>query len=1025
MATIEDTYFPTKHGKSSYTFDLQTTLQHSFSTPSYVQGFLSQDYESVKQYLTVNHFQKWLETDVIGSQEDRHLYEIIPTDHPVRPYFDIEYDGVDTMDDVLILDAVFDAIVACFLLIGIQVRPEDTSIFSASGPCASMKSGFKSSFHIILGTTEVFRNTRDHKAFVQEVLLPYIDANAELSSLLYWYNTRDVRKCMIDSAPYGSNQSFRLPFQSKQGSGRPLIPITPSRHYCIGVYCSLEDCMFIPITSVTSCLTSCLISVLPSVIKESNEFHLIKALTNIFTVEFLSDYISTRDMIWALLSKEQSPRMTELIHAVCARGSNYDYLWVARIIAAWTYSGFHTGSIVRWATQCSDEVTVKAILKQHRVNYTQELFTYHRMPMNRVMLHQRYLGDSVRFEAGIDTILLKSHLGTGKTVCIAGLIGNGPNGPYRRILIVSPRKSYTHAQHGALPVFTSYLESFHSDLAHKDRLIIQVESLHRIGSGFAPYDLVILDEIESILNQLHSIKTNAGNLITNHEVIALAVQTAGHVIMADAFLSDRTFHFSEQLRGSGVQYIENTFQPYHRQAILLQSVEKDKRIANIGGFCERIVAALCSGKKIVVVWTSKRRGDWFVEKYLAGSEYSWLFYSSTCSKEDQDGLRDVHSAWRDVQCLMMTTSITVGISYDPRIASAEFDEAFLYGASSSAMPRDIAQALFRVRSLKAEKLTYVVDTRASYDSGVRGFHNIWGELARKEDKLIREHPVVKWTTCPVWARYNFCYCENEERASRAEYKAVLEEYLVRSGYTLVEEVHVPDEKIIPFDLGSRGLVWNAIDFVDADVAEHIRMAMKRGEATAEEVLQYKKWRFCSTLKGDCSEDMLKAWWVAFYEAGQEERFWNVVTEKRLSLTEVVKGEAVKRYGIMASGAIRRRETMGRFLGMVGMHHSQESIVLDSSALDRIGLILATADKELREGLGLRASRKKGDWKVANTMELIEIVLENWGGGMVETVLRRPYVDGKQVKRYSLNINSNNTLWDNIIDITDDHSLIEF
>jgi hypothetical protein len=1038
---LNDIYYPVKNGTIEYAPTQDIVLQYRFPNTTFSQGFISKDHintrgETVKQYLTISDFPSWLHEDIVGGRKDHHLYELIPTGSPVRPYFDIEYDGYSVngtaISDCEIIDAFFNALTACFALLGVEVKPEDTTIFDASGACSTtkIKSGFKSSFHIILGDCAVFRSTLEHKSFIDNVLLPYIKADEGLDKMFHWWDAKDVRKCAIDNAPYGSNQSFRLPYQSKLGSNRPFVPATKTvTHYCIGLYCDPATLKFIslPVTVPTEVNQI----VIPRQFRqvESPEFALVAALTAMLSVEFLSDYMSTRNLIWYLWTVEQTERMSALIHAVCERGRNYSRRWVCDIISGWRYGAINIGSLIKWTMDSgATGDALKTILKQHKVNYNQELFTCHMTPQKHTILERRYLESSVSFTEDINTIIIKSHLGTGKTVAISEII-HGLNSN-NRILIISPRKSYTYSQQGSLPDFTSYLDNPFGDLAHVSRLIIQVESLHRIGAGFKKYDLVILDEIESILNQLHSVKTNAGNLICNHEVLGLAVSTASKVIAADAFISDRTFNFSSCLRSAvATHYFENTFNPYKRMAVLLPSVERDTRVANIGGFCERICEALRAGRKIVVLWTSKRRGDWFVKNFLSGSDsaaYSWIFYNSASSKEDQAGLRNVNDTWKEVQCLMMTTSITVGISYDPKIADVEFDEAFLYGSSASAMPRDIAQALFRVRSLKANKLTYVLDTRASYGgSELRGFSNIWNELAKKENKLIRGHPVVKWTTCPDWARYNFCYCENEERNSRAEYKAVLEEYLVRSGYSLVEEVHIPSEKVAAIEVSvenKEAIMWGNIDIIGDTTADDIYRAMKCGDATEEDMLCWKKWRFIGEFRCGCDELVLKELWERFYEGGCEGRFWNVVMEKRWSVDDVARAEALKRYGCMAGDAIVKREVLGKFLKIVGMRHSQEAIVIGAERLEEIGVELVKVEREVREGLGLRASRSKGkEWKVANTIDFVTAVLEGWGCGKVESVVKKKKVNKETIREYSLKINQNNIFWDNILNSNIDYN----
>jgi hypothetical protein len=1021
MSNIEDIYYPVKNGKLDYAYDIATIMAHKFNNEhKFLQGVIAQDTEKMdetigKRYFTVSDFMGWLQTDIINSKINRNLYEIIPTGQPVRPYFDIEYDGAH-IDDMEMIDMICNTIINCFSTIDIEVHPEDFSIFTASGDDNKMPSGYKSSFHIILNTKQVFKNTYEHKLFVENIILPYIDNNEKF----YWTDSKGVKKCIFDSGVYNSNQSFRLPYQSKFKSTRILEQGTKTIHnYCIGLYCDPSELEFIELPFSTEKPETSRIYINEFKHKESPEFERVKALTELLTKNFVEGWETTRNLVWALWNVEQTERMYELIHSICSKGSNYEYKWVNDIIDAWKYGGIKIQTICYWAEQCAGKDAVSKALKQNPVNYKQELFTSHMKPAKHTLLNQRYLGDSVSFTSDDNTIVIKSHLGTGKTVCISNIIRNGN---YKRILVVSPRKSYTNAQQGALDGFTSYLDRVFGDLATENYLIIQVESLHRIGNGFKKYDLVILDEIESILNQLHSIKTNAGNLITNHEVLGLVVSSAKHVILADAFISDRTFNFCNSLRDREMtHYYENTHNPYKREAICLQSVEKDKRIANIGGFCERVCEALRAGKKIVIVWTSKRKGDWFVKNFLENwvsesNTPSWIFYNSASSKEEQEGLKNVNESWRDVQCLMMTTSITVGISYDPKIAEIEFDEAFLYGSSASAMPRDIAQSLFRVRNLKANRLTYVLDTRTSYESGVRGFNNIWNELAKKEDKLIREHPVVKWTTCPLWARWNYCWCENEERSSRAEYQSVLEEYLVQSGYTIKRETHIPSQKVasIKIDLDDKeALLWNNIDDIDSSLAEEIHKTIKRGEASGEQILQRKKWLFRCQFKVDCSEEEIASIWSQFFEEGCEKQFWNVVHEKCWTVDDLARSEAIKRYALMSSSSVKERETIERFLKIVGMSNSQEEILIGTEKLNEIGIELCKCEKEIVEGLGLRQSRRKGEWKVANTIDLIKVVLESWGCGIVESIERKRKINKKTIREYSLQINNNNIIWDKI------------
>jgi len=1081
--TIADTYFPVNNGTYAFAPTLDTVRHHIFpTTPLWKQGFISRDKEedsASKEFLAINHFDEFIKKDVMESRKDRHLYELVTERTAVRPYFDLEW-YVETAENAnaytaaaerrLEHDTLLDAVnVIGQALLNNGFIGNGISIFTASGPITPTKR--KASYHILCDTVQVFKNAKHHGEFVKQYVIPLAKQEESL-----WFPGPDGPKCIIDTQPYGSSQSFRLPYQSKwKSSARPFVPfdVTPFRMReagvaTIGVYTEVGTHFVNPshIETVGSHIETRGSHIGtggshirppsnhgPSAIhKTSLEFPKVDPLCALLTPEFLRGYTEAQNLIYCLWGLEQSDRMCTLIHAVCRRADNYEHAWVQNLIRSWKFSAFGIGSLVMWATACSDKARVSQVLKRHAVKYHAELFTAMK-PAQHTVLHQRYLGD-IAFDC--DTLIIQSALGTGKTVSITNLIRRGG---YARILIVSPRKSYTYSQHGVfqadgtLPPLKSYLDIMGA-LGAVDYLIVQAESLHRLGT-FTPYDLVILDESESILCQMHSVTTHGKNMIANHQVLEKVVSSARHVIFADAFLSDRTFHMANALR-TNIRYIENTFQPYQREAILLTSVEKDKRAANLGGFCERIMEALQAGRKIVVIWTSRRRGLWFIEHFLKGTEYSHIFYHSGSSKEEQLGLKDVHEAWRDIQCLMMTTSITVGISYNPVAVHEEnpvgenhtavhetnpiiypqdenegtiggdkeyngggvwgrsrlHDEAFLYASSASALPRDIAQSLLRVRVLKANRLTYVLDTRVGGATG--GFTSVWNQMAWKEQQQEKDHPLVQWTACPSWVRFNHCYNVNEERISRGEYREVLERYLVESGYTLREETHMPAAALaaLPVLEDKEAIKWDNIEDVSWDGADDILGAMRRGEATAEEILCYKKWSFRTQFT---ETEGLKGWWERFYEAGREEAFWNVVREKRMSITDIATKEAEARYGIMTTAQIAQRKTLARFLGILGMQHSQEAVVLDAERLAALGEPLQAAEREIREGMGLRASRKKGDWGVSHTMDLIACVLESWGGVKVESIMRKKKEKQISTRIYSLQISGNVEMWNKIAD----------
>ena len=997
---LANLYFPTINDSISPSDKLSTVLNHRFSTPSWQQGILVGDSyadRAEKEYLAVADFYTVINKLPSG---DAHLYELLTEDRPVRPYFDLEWDA-DQLDDITVLETFIACADICLSRVGFRTC-HGMSIFTSSGACSTriISSGKKASFHILMDTDEVFLNVAHHKQFVQTILLPYIKQNPALS----WINAKHELKSAMDAAPYARNQVFRLPYQSKYVSGisRPLVPYEEPYLYSevdtAGIY---EDPMTYTMITLDTPLPRPIVGIMEGT--ESAEFPKIVALCAVLTREFLQDYESTRNLVWMLWGNEQTTRMREHIHIVCKRGNNYEWKWVEGIIRGFKFTGITVGSLVKWARECAGNKAVETILQQYQTVYHEELFQTVMKPSQSTVIHQRYLGN-LSFEDN-DTMMILSHLGTGKTVAITNLI-RAEN--LSRILIVSPRKSYTQSQLGVfssdvtlLPPLESYMDHSGS-LSHLPYLIVQVESLHRIGDWFQPYDLVILDESESILHQLHSVMTNGDNLINNHQVLELVMRTAKRVILADAFMTDRTFHFVRELRDpSTTILIENTYQPYSREAILLQQESQE---VNLEGFCDRIMTALRLKRRIIVVWTSKHIGEEFEAKYLKDKEHSYLFYHSDSSKEDVLGLQDVAAKWRDVQCLMMTTSITVGISYDPGLDELEFDEAFLYGSSTTALPRDIAQSLLRVRVLKANRLTYITNTPV-YAVEECGFTNVCNLLTAKEERL---HPIARWTLCPSWAKWNHVYNENERRCSCTYYKDVLERYLVNSGYELKTEIHevaVMTEEHMSVD----GPSWDDISDITMDQAEEIRRLIQRGEADRIDKRSYQKFVFRSQFVDSCDEEIMRSIWVE----GKMEQFWNVVLEKRWTTGDVIRAEARKRFAIMSTQRIKHRQTMERFLSIMGMRFSQEKVVLSHERLVELGAVLELAEPDLRAGLGLRASqRKTKEWKVRNTIDLIGAILEEWGGSVVRSEGRVIKKNKKSVKEHALYVNET-SYWDKI------------
>jgi hypothetical protein len=161
-----------------------------------------------------------------------------------------------------------------------------------------------------------------------------------------------------------------------------------------------------------------------------------------------------------------------------------------------------------------------------------------------------------------NTLCIKAPMGCGKTKALKDYIDN-----YFTKSIPQVIRFLTFRQTFAQSLLTSFSDfKLYSDISgdinqndHK-KVIIQVESLHRIviNKYTEPINLLILDEVESILAQF-----NSG--LHKHFNAAFAafqwmLMTAEKVICIDANLSERTFKTLERMRPNhDIYFHHNTF----------------------------------------------------------------------------------------------------------------------------------------------------------------------------------------------------------------------------------------------------------------------------------------------------------------------------------------------------------------------------------------------------------------------------------------------------------------------------------
>ncbi len=261
----------------------------------------------------------------------------------------------------------------------------------------------------------------------------------------------------------------------------------------------------------------------------------------------------------------------------------------------------------------------------------------------------------------------------------------------RVVRFVTFRQTFSKSIHDAFPDFTLYNE-VEGDLDHvrHPRLIVQVESLHRLRMAVnpEPVDLLVLDEVESILAQFNSGLHRHFNAA--FAMFAWMMRTARHVVVMDANLGDRTFAALARLRPAHPpRFHWNRHQRAADDVYYFTSSQAD--------WLARLHAALRAGQRVVIPTNSLSEA----KAYDEGIRREFprlrvmLYSSETAPSEKALHFGDVHRYWGDLDVLIYTPTCSAGVSFE----LARFDALYGYFCDVSCDVETCRQMLGRVRNL--------------------------------------------------------------------------------------------------------------------------------------------------------------------------------------------------------------------------------------------------------------------------------------------------------------------------------------
>lgn len=291
----------------------------------------------------------------------------------------------------------------------------------------------------------------------------------------------------------------------------------------------------------------------------------------------------------------------------------------------------------------------------------------------------------------INTLCIKSPYDTGKTQLLKQILNE-----YKpiRILWLSTRVTYTYDILKNFKETHNFKSYFNENELTANRLIVQIESILKIpfNKNFVvpTYDLIILDEIESILKQFSSstFKNNVARKTFEYlyAIINLSIKNNGKIIALDGDLAIRSMHYLDSF-GPKINIVnEVNFNRFHINIT-----------QNIDVYESEIFEALNDSKNIVIASMSAEYATSIQHKIL--DKYSQLkikLYTSSSDSDEIKKLQNVNELWKECNVLIYSPTISSGVSFD----IPHFHKLFGVISNMSCSERDFHQMLRRIRKIE-------------------------------------------------------------------------------------------------------------------------------------------------------------------------------------------------------------------------------------------------------------------------------------------------------------------------------------
>jgi hypothetical protein len=566
-------------------------------------------------------------------------------------------------------------------------------------------------------------------------------------------------------------------------------------------------------------------------------------------------------------------------------------------------------------------------------------------------------------------LIISAFMGKGKTTQLFNYID-----PTMRILIITPRRTFSNSMNQELIRRGFNVSHYEEDKNPKDYpcFIVQCESLHKVDCD---YDLIVMDECESILMQMTSEDTHKHNLMSNLSRLYSFMVSKSKILLMDAFVSAKTIDFVDSL--NEIFVLEDYVSP-PEDRIAVEFEKEDDLI-------HHMKLDLIAGKRIFFFCSLKTKLQNKILKYLEVDRYNNRIYTSDHKVPKNENIR---VTWKQSQLVACTSTITVGLNFDE---DDVFDSIYMLYDSMYGLPvRNAFQAHMRVRHIREKKLYYHINpTKHNLDLSINVIRSYGSFIERANQKRFPSYDAMKPCMSELVAKNRW-----EINNSAVVTKHMFKYFLDKCGYKevqLVKNMEIKffveiEDSCIPDIAGFEGNDGDKL----SNVPEEEMTKDERGQ------LLFAQMRNTFDMKKLSEKGLKNEVWEMMWNERKRKKIGNIFMERRVD--DGFKGDWKWEIEVNMFSSLQ-------FLQAEAIRdlcfYLEETIFIGYEIPRRwledfMNQILPEIER-CRKLLGVRDQRKKGKpWNGKRLAKQIHAILECWGFVTFKRIVRtRKRKDGKR------------------------------